>query len=199
MRRGFTLLEVLAAVAILAISYSQLGASGIQGLQQEGEARRRIEASLLADSVLTEIESSLETGIAPPIGQDEREEEGFRIAIAIDAFTLVLPEEEGDGGHRIAQAKSRLGGDAGAPPAPPVGPSLLGGDEGSQPPLRRIVVRVAWDEGFGERVVTRVTYGLDAEAASATIGGLSEAAAQQQPPPPGTAPAAAPPVEQGQE
>ena len=41
---GFTLLEVLASVAILGIAYITLGSSGIQGLQHEGEARRRLEA-----------------------------------------------------------------------------------------------------------------------------------------------------------
>jgi prepilin-type N-terminal cleavage/methylation domain-containing protein len=180
-RRGFTLLEVLAAVALLAIAYSQLGSSGIQGLQHEGEARRRIEASLYADAVMTEIESSLESGAAPKVGEEEREEEDFRITVAVEPFTLVVPELESEGGgKRLGDAKSRLGGSQGTAAQPAAGPSLLGGDRGSQPPLRKIAVRVAWDEGFGERVVTRVTYALDAEAASGTVGALSQAAAAQQ-------------------
>ena len=60
---GFTLLEVMAAVAILAIAYISLGSGGMQGLQHEGEARRKLQASLLADSVLSEIEA----GIAPAL------------------------------------------------------------------------------------------------------------------------------------
>src|SRR4030095_9193121 len=156
------------------------GASGIRGLQREGGARRRIQASLLADSAMAEIESAAEAGTAPPVGEDERVENGFRIHIAVDPYTLAIPDEEGQAGHRLGKAKSRLGGDAGAPPPPTAGPSLLGGDRGSQPPLRRIVVRVEWDEGFGERSTTRVTHALDGEAASATLGALSESAASTQ-------------------
>ena len=37
-REGFTLLEVLAAVAILGIAYIALGSSGIQGLQHDQQA-----------------------------------------------------------------------------------------------------------------------------------------------------------------
>lgn len=199
-RGGFTLLEVLAAVAILAVAYSQLGASGIQGLQNEGEARRRIEASLVADDVLTDLESGIESGTVPPLGENEREQDGKRIKVAVEPYTLALPDEDAaEGGHRIGAAKSRLGGDAGAAPQPAAGPSLLGGDKGTQPALRRIVVQVAWDEGFGERVVTRVTYALDGEAASGTLGALSQAAAQQQQQQPAAAaPTGQQPIEQGQ-
>jgi len=193
-RAGFTLLEVLAAIAILAIAYSQLGASGIQGLQHEGESQRRIAASLLADSVLTEIESAVEGGTAPPVGEDQREQDGFRIRIAVDRYTLTVPDEDAkDGGHRIAKAKSRLGGDQNSAAQPTAGPSLLGGERGAEPPLRRIVVTVAWDEGFGERTATRVTYALDAEAASGTLQSLAQTAAATQPQQAQQQPAAQPP------
>jgi prepilin-type N-terminal cleavage/methylation domain-containing protein len=178
-RAGFTLLEVLAAVAILAIAYMQLGSSGVLGLRHEGEARRRIQASLMADSALTEIESSIEGGTVPPVGQTEHEENGFRISVKIDPFTLNVPDEQSADGHRISQAKSRLGGDAA--PQPIAGASLIGGERGAAPPLRRIEVRVAWDEGFGEMAATRVTYALDTEAASSTLGALAQAAQQQNP------------------
>lgn len=180
--RGFTLLEVLAAVAILAIAYSQLGASGIQGLQHEGEARRRIAASLLADALITEIEAGIESGLAPPVGEEENEIEGFRTSIVVEPFTLEVPEEDAEGGKRIGRQRSRLGGERAQQPAPSAGPSLLGADggPGATSPLRRIEVRVAWDEGFGERHTARVTYALDAEAASGTLAALGQAAAQQQ-------------------
>lgn len=181
-RGGFTLLEVLAAVAILAIAYSQLGASGIQGLQHEGEARRRIAASLLADALLVEIEAGIEGGLTPPVGEEENEVDGFRTSILVEPFTLDVPEEEGPGGKRIGRQRSRLGGERAQQPAPTAGPSLLGADAGPgvTSPLRRIEVRVAWDEGFGERSTARVTYALDAEAASGTLTALGQAAAQQQ-------------------
>ncbi|MFB3118027.1 MAG: prepilin-type N-terminal cleavage/methylation domain-containing protein, partial [Myxococcota bacterium] len=46
---GFTLIEVLGAVAILAILYTTLATVAIRGLRSEGESRRMLEASLLAD------------------------------------------------------------------------------------------------------------------------------------------------------
>jgi prepilin-type N-terminal cleavage/methylation domain-containing protein len=176
---GFTLLEVLAGVAILAIAYSQLGSSGIQGLQHEGEARRRIAASLIADTLMTDLESAIEAGATPPVGETEGEQDGFRTLVRIEPFTLEVPEEEGPGGKRIGRARSRLGGDGGATPQEAQGPSLLGGGgPGAPSPLRRIEVRVAWDEGVGERSTARVTYALDAEGAAGILDALSQAAAQ---------------------
>ncbi|MCU0669497.1 MAG: prepilin-type N-terminal cleavage/methylation domain-containing protein [Myxococcota bacterium] len=181
--RGFTLLEVLAAVAILAIAYTTLGSSGLQGLQQEGEARRRLQASLLADATIAEIESAIEAGTAPPVGEEETESEDYRIQVSVEPFTLVVPEvEAGGGGKRLGNAQSRLGGERSSAQAAP-GESLLGpsgAGRGGQSPLRRIAVRVVWDEGFGERVAARTTFALDGEAAAATIQALAQAAANAQ-------------------
>ena len=60
---GFTLIEVLGAVAILAILYTTLATVAIRGLRSEGESRRMLEASLLADWQLSEFELELETVI----------------------------------------------------------------------------------------------------------------------------------------
>jgi len=182
-RDGFTLLEVLAAVAILGIAYIALGSSGIQGLQHEGEARRRLEASLLADSVLSEIEAGLEAGVAPPLGDDEREADDFTIAVEVAPFSVVVPEEQGKGGKRLGDARSRLGG-SGAQAQQPVipGPSLLGGDSGPGvvSPLRRIDVQIIWNEGFGERSVSRTTFALDAESARTTLEAIAQSQATAQ-------------------
>lgn len=183
-KAGFTLLEVLAAVAILAIAYTTLGSSGLQGLQQEGEARRRLEASLLADAAIAQVESAIEAGTAPPVGEEESESDGYRIQVSVEPFTLAVPEPQAaHGGKRLGNAQSRLGGDRSTEPAAP-GSSLLGpsgAGRGGESPLRRIAVRVVWDEGFGERVASRTTFALDAEAAAETLQGLAQAAAQNQP------------------
>ena len=179
---GFTLLEVLAAVAILGIAYITLGSTGIQGLQHEGEARRRLQASLIADAVIAEIESQLEAGVAPPLGQDEREVDGFTIAIEVTPFTIDVPEEAEGSGQRLGNARSRLGG-ADAQEQQPVieGPSLLGGGKGPNvSPLRKIDARVVWTEGVGERSVSRTTFGLDREAAGPTIDAIEQAQAAAQ-------------------
>ena len=59
---GFTLLEVLGAVAILGISYMVLATAAIQAMQGIGQSQRRIEASLIADQTLIDVEISTETG-----------------------------------------------------------------------------------------------------------------------------------------
>ena len=71
---GFTLIEVLGAVAILAILYTTLSTVAIRGLRSEGESRRMLEASLLADWELSEFELELQTGAAPEIGVTQSEE-----------------------------------------------------------------------------------------------------------------------------
>jgi prepilin-type N-terminal cleavage/methylation domain-containing protein len=208
---GFTLLEVLAAVAILAIAYTTLGSSGIQGLQQEGEARRRLEASLLADAAIAEIESAIEAGTTPPVGEEETENEGYRIQVSVAPFTLAVPEsQQAAGGKRLGNAQSRLGGERSAERVAPgnslIGPSAGGaGGGGGESPLRRIAVRVAWDEGFGERAALRTTFALDAEAAAETLQGLAQAAANDAAAQPNnplggadTANPGAAPIEQGQ-
>src|SRR5262247_3649626 len=80
---GLTLLEVLGAVALLAILYTVLAKNAIEGLRSEGESRRRLEASLLADERLAEIELKLASGASPPTGHDEEEREGFRVVTEV--------------------------------------------------------------------------------------------------------------------
>ena len=46
---GFTLLEVMAAVAVVAIVFTTLARVANQGMQSQGISKRRLEASLLAD------------------------------------------------------------------------------------------------------------------------------------------------------
>ena len=52
--QAFTMLEVLAAVSVLAIVYLVLANVAIEGLRAEGESMRRLEASLIADELLSD-------------------------------------------------------------------------------------------------------------------------------------------------
>ena len=192
---AFTLLEVLAAVAILGLAYITLGSSGIQGLQHEGEARRKLQASLLADGALAEIEEGVEDGTVPPIGRDERQSDEFTIAVDVEPFTLDVPDESADTGKRLGHARSRLGGTPAAAQQPAIpGPSLLGpgSGPGAVSPLRKIDVRIVWTEGFSERSVARTTFALDPDAAKPTIDAIAQTQAAAQGQQPTGAPAANP-------
>ena len=145
---AFTLLEVLAAVAILGVLYVVLADVAIQGLRAEGRSRRRMEASLVADRALSEIEIEIEAGGVPELGSlPETEEDMFRIAVEIRPYSIPLP-----GGTTDA------GSDTGAP-----------SDEGPLASLREIELIVTWDEGVDELQVVRTTYAFDAATASSQL------------------------------
>jgi prepilin-type N-terminal cleavage/methylation domain-containing protein len=153
---AFTLLEVLAAVAILGVLYVVLADVAIQGLRAEGRSRRRMEASLVADRALSEIEIEIEAGGVPEFGHlPETEEDLFRIAVEVRPYSIPL-----------------LGGaaDAGSDTAAP-------SEGGALASLREIEVTVTWDEGVDELQVVRTTYAFDAAAAS---GQLLEATTPQE-------------------
>ena len=88
---GFTLIEVLAAVALLGILYSVLARVAIEGLRAEGESERRLEASLLADERL----SAVIGPPLPPLGHVETTEGDFKIAIDVTPFQM--PTQWGNG------------------------------------------------------------------------------------------------------
>jgi prepilin-type N-terminal cleavage/methylation domain-containing protein len=156
-RSGFTLLEVLAAVAILGGLYIVLAGVAMQGLRAEGESQRRLEASLLADHHLSELEIQLEAGTPPELGRTESEEDLFRIELEVKPFEISLPApstEAGDG----AELPS---------PADDTGTAALAA-------LRTIELTVSWLEGEEERSVVRTTYAFDLEAASELVEGLDD-------------------------
>jgi prepilin-type N-terminal cleavage/methylation domain-containing protein len=165
--RGFTLIEVMAAVAVVAIVFTTLARVASQGLQSEGTSKRRFEASLLADAALAEIEAQLAEGIAPEIGRSEIEEGLFDVVVDVSAFDLssVIPA------GAVTSEEAPGGG--------PAAPSLLGGPD--ETPVRAIAVAVSWTEGVNELRVTRATYGIDLAALQA-LASAAEAS------PPGSGP-----------
>jgi prepilin-type N-terminal cleavage/methylation domain-containing protein len=178
-RRGFTLLEVMAAFALLAIAYTTLGGAGAQSLQKEGEAARRLNASLIADRALEGLELAFDQGVAPPIGEEETSEGIYRVAIRVAPWEPVIPERERSLAVERSERRARRPGesirdDEGAS----LGPSLLVGERGQPGPLRRVDVVVTWDEGWSEGRVVRTSFGLDTEAAAASLQALGAAAEQ---------------------
>lgn len=144
--RGFTLIEVLAAIAILGLLYTLLSESAIQGLRSEKASLRRLEASLIADSWLAELEMQLGAGAVPPPGELEEEQGDFLVRMAVEPFDLILPE---------------LGNETTGQESTPV-LSDLTVDRSS--PLRVIRVTVAWQEAAAEHRVTRTTFAFDTSA-----------------------------------
>ncbi len=147
-RSAFTLLEVLAAVAILGVLYVVLADVAIQGLRAEGRSRRRMEASLVADRALSEIEIEIEAGGLPEIGHlPEREEDIFLIAVEVRPYSI--PPLGG---------AAEAGSDTGPPP-----------EGGVLASLREIELTVTWLEGVDEQRVVRTTYAFDAATASSQL------------------------------
>jgi prepilin-type N-terminal cleavage/methylation domain-containing protein len=176
-RGGFTLLEVLAAFALVAIAYTTLSGAGAQSLQKEGEAVRRLNASLIADRELHRLELLFDQGAAPPLGEEENVEGPYTVAVQVTPFDLAVPEPEKPRALEREEDRARRPGESlrdGAGAA--VGPSLIAGERGQPGPLRRVDVVVRWDEGWSQAAVTRTTFGLDPQAASESLGALSAAA-----------------------
>jgi len=137
--RGFTLFEVLAAVAILGILYTTLIGWAMDGLVAEGTSRRRLEASLVADRQLAEIELDLEAGVVPPVGEERLELDDYEVTLSVEPFELTLPELD----------------------ATPPSPLLADATTDRSTPLRVIRIRVTWLEAGMEYEVVRTSFALD--------------------------------------
>ncbi len=150
---GFTLLEVMVAVVLLGIVVVQVTLVSANGMRVEGESRRRLDASLLADQLLADLETVALQGEVPELGTTEAEEEPYRIQIEtrpLDAESLGLLEARD----------------------PELGPATaLVGTEGlgSSSPLVEIQITVSWEEGFDTLEVRRTTFAFDAAAVAAQI------------------------------
>ena len=157
---GFTLFEVLGAVAILAILYTTLSTVAIRGLRSEGESRRMLEASLLADWVLSEFELDLETGRAPELGITEAEEvEGFTVVWEVTPLETVIFESLSEQ-EQNAKASNPTGQIA------PV-PGAQAGETGADgPAFLQLVLTVSWLEAGNERSVKRTIFAVDEDSAA---------------------------------
>jgi prepilin-type N-terminal cleavage/methylation domain-containing protein len=165
-RAGFTLLEVMAAVAVLGIVYVAVARGAMQGLLTEGDASRRLQASLLADRVLNDLELELLGGSPPRLGETESTEEAFTIVVEVSPFDIASLLEDA----AAEDARPTASNDA----AQLLKPSPYGGI----PILLSIIVRVAWIEGISEQEVTRTSFAFDAEAAAPFLEQIPEAEPQ---------------------
>jgi len=157
-RAAFTLIEVLGAVAILGLSYIMLATSAIGGLRIIGESQRRIQASLVADRALTEIELAIEIGQPVDVGLDEWEVGPFVVEVEI---IDMLEEYEGQALDDAPQdLVAFLVAEANGPFAQFREENLLLGF------LREVHVSVRWQDAADELEVTRTAYLYDRQASS---------------------------------
>jgi type II secretory pathway pseudopilin PulG len=202
---AFTLLEVLAAVAILALVYTVLARVGIQGFRAEGGSDRRLRASLIADQALAQIEEQLETGGAPPLGEkDAARDDEYQIHLRVTPSEIEIPPRSEAATQRMqaAAATKQSSGvsTAGAKPRA-TGPTpsfFQPAAPGEPPPGRRIEVRVSWVDGATESAVIRETYGLDQNAAKSLLQALDSAAKAEKEAAAGVAAPGAAPAQTGQ-
>ncbi len=165
-QRAFTLFEVMAAVAVLGFAVTMLARGAIAGMGYEGDASRRLAASLIADRALFEVESAFAVGAVPEVGRQESEtEDEFRLAVE------VAPLDPAALGIGALFAADPAAADLGQEPAGSPGASAA---QGAVPTLLLVSVRVAWSEGLTEQAVTRTTFAFDATAAAAALGSAQE-------------------------
>jgi prepilin-type N-terminal cleavage/methylation domain-containing protein len=156
--RALTLLEVLAAVALVGILYTFLAKAAAQGIRSEADSRRRMEASLLADKTLAEIETRLAAGETLQLERTETESDDFRVSVEVTPFEL--PPE-------LAGAAAETGS---------VVPGTPGANDANAPNLlQRVEVRVVWDDGIFERSTELLTFAIDTQGAQALMSGAEAA------------------------
>ena len=148
---GFTLLEVLAAVAILAIWYVVIAAMATDGLRKQGLSLRLMEASGIANRYMAEIEASTLDGTVPPLRDEETEEGDFLVHIFIVPFGFGVTVDK-------AVDPGRVGGKPGSPDLKTLLKSEM---PGINRHLVSINVRVSWEEGPDERSVRRSSYAFN--------------------------------------
>jgi type II secretory pathway pseudopilin PulG len=141
-RVAFTMLEVLAAIVIVGVLFTVLSGVAAQGLLAEGRNRRWLEASLLADSLVIDLETGLADGQVPDVGHDEEESDPFLVSLDVQAIDprALLPSEGG------TDAWSK---------------NPLFGSETEPSRLRQIEVTVSWPEGIEENRIVRTTFAVD--------------------------------------
>ena len=93
---GFTLLEVMVAMAIIAIALTAVLGSQSQSLSLAGEAKFSTTVSFLAQSKMAEIESEEPENLTGNSGDFGEDFPGYRWNLRIDDVTLDEPEGVSD-------------------------------------------------------------------------------------------------------
>lgn len=93
---GFTLLEVMVAIALIAIALMAVLGSQSQSVSLAGEARFNTTAALLAQSKMAEIESQDPEDLTADSGDFGEDFPGYTWKLAVSNVTLDRPENVSD-------------------------------------------------------------------------------------------------------
>jgi len=163
---GLSLLEVLAAVMIFAMVMTVLIGTSSSAVHRVGISARQLEADLVADSLLADLEIEIKQGFAPEIEENEFTSEQYLIRMTM---TELLSDDPGLGspGGAVGAAANASGDII----------SLL---NSALPEvaghLRQYDIEVSWIEQNGPRSVTRTTFAFDWQAAQVELASLIEGA-----------------------
>ncbi len=181
-RAGLTLLEVLAATMIFALVITTLIGTSSALVHRSGLAARRLEAALVADAVVADLEIQMRKGIAPVIEKSEwtTEDEEY----VIRALNRTLGDALAAPTTTAEEAAAIEAGNAPAPDAAgPLGATTVGGANGigsllaTQLPevakhLRQYDIEVVFIGPAGPESVTRTTFAFDWQAARTEFASL---------------------------
>ena len=186
--RGLTLLEVLAATLIFALVMTVLVATSTTGVHRAGLSARRLEANVVADAVVADLEIQMRKQIAPVVDRTEWEVQGTtedeKYTIRLQNRTI--QEALAAPAQTVADQVAAAAGNP-APALPTSGATRIGGAGGigtllaGELPevakhLRQYDIEVAWVGADGPESITRTTFAFDWEAARIEFAPLFEAA-----------------------
>ncbi len=169
---GLTLLEVLAAAMIFAMVMTVLVGTSSTAVHRSGQASKQLEANLVADAFLADLEIQINQRIAPVIEEADSNRDDF--TIQVQRVSLLGEATDGSGiglnGFGDADAGSGAGEIAG----------LLAGD------LPEVVkhlyqydLNVSWVDSSGVQSVTRTTFAFDWQAAALEFAELFQGAGEE--------------------
>ncbi len=183
-QRGLTLLEVLAATMIFALVMTVLVGTSSTAVHRSGVAARRLEANLLADAIVADLEIQMRGQIAPVVERTEwtTEDENYVVRVQNRSIQEALAAPAQTVADEVAAAN------AAASPAPTgPGATQIGGGAGigtllaGELPevakhLRQYDVEVVWIGPDGPESLTRTTFAFDWQAAKIEYAALFEGA-----------------------
>jgi len=176
---GLTLLEVLAAAMIFTLVMTTLiGTSGAL-VHRTAKMAQRLEANLLADAVVADLEIQMRQGVAPVIERTEWPSDDEVYVIRV--LNRSLGEALAAPATSVAEEEAAAAG--AAPALPALGDTRIGGGSGigtvlaAELPevakhLRQYDVEVVWIGVDGPESITRTTFAFDWQAAKVEFAAL---------------------------